>query len=309
VTGALPLREIAAVQARLAWMREARIWPNGLRYLWTDAFGVVLLASLWQELRDDRLLRECEWVVAEVDRVLGRPRGIRIGEEPDRDGQYFHYLAMWIFALDRLGAIEPRYRDKAIALVRDIHRAFVVPGTGVIWKMREDLSGPYPGFGLGALDAFHGLVVYRLLDPVGLAPEIADMRALVEASYRALAVTQDLGLGMMLWMSHFAPEEPWAVIQRARALAMLNRMWVDPPGYFCREPMRPQLKFAFTNYGVSLGLQAVRGHGDRVRRLNAFFDSYRSGDEYDTSAITHVMACTSRFPGRFLRPEMPLDRE
>jgi hypothetical protein len=309
VTGSLPLKEIAAVQARLAWMREARIWPNGLRYLWTDAFGVVLLASLWQELRDDRLLRECEWVVAEVDRVLGRPRGIRIGQEPDRDGQYFHYLAMWIFALDRLGAIEPRYRDKAIALVRDIHRAFVVPGTGVIWKMREDLSGPYPGFGLGALDAFHGLVVYRLLDPVGLAPEIADMRALVEASYRALAVTQDLGLGMMLWMSHFAPEEPWAVIQRARALAMLDRMWVDPPGYFCREPRRPQLKFAFTNYGVSLGLQAVRGHGDRVRRLNAFFDSYRSGDEYDTSPITHVMACTSRFPGRFLRPGMPLDRE
>ena len=174
MTGSLPLQEIAAVQARLAWMREARIWPNGLRYLWTDAFGVVLLVSLWQELHDDRLLRECEWVVAEVERVLGRPRGIRIGEEPDRDGQYFHYLAMWIFALDRLGAIDPRYREKAIALVRDIHPAFVVPGTGVIWKMREDLSGPYPGFGLGALDAFHGLVVYRLLDPVGLAPEIAE---------------------------------------------------------------------------------------------------------------------------------------
>ena len=75
------------------------------RYLWTDAFGVVLLVSLWREIRDDRLLRECEWVVAEVERVLGRPRGIRIGEEPDRDGQYFHYLAMWIFALERLGAI------------------------------------------------------------------------------------------------------------------------------------------------------------------------------------------------------------
>ena len=56
-------REIAAVKARLAWMREARIWPNGLRYLWTDAFGVVLLVSLWHEVRDDGLLRECEWVV------------------------------------------------------------------------------------------------------------------------------------------------------------------------------------------------------------------------------------------------------
>ena len=102
MTRSLPLREIDAVQAKLAWMREAYIWPNGPRYLWTDAFGVVLLASLWHELHDDRLLRECEWVIAEVERVLGRPRGIRIGEEPDRDGQYFHYLAMWIFALDRL---------------------------------------------------------------------------------------------------------------------------------------------------------------------------------------------------------------
>jgi hypothetical protein len=302
VTGSLPLQEIAAVQARLAWMREARIWPNGLRYLWTDAFGVVLLVSLWQELHDDRLLRECEWVVAEVEQVLGRARGIRIGEEPDRDGQYFHYLAMWIFALGRLGAIDPRYREKAIALVRDIHPAFVIPGTGVIWKMREDLSGPYPGFGLGALDAFHGLVVYRLLDPARLAPEIADMKALVETSYRALTITQDLGLGMMLWMSHFVPDEPWAVIHRARSLAMLDQMWIDAPGYFCREPALRQVKFAFTNYGVSLGLQAVRAHGDRVWRLNAFFDSYRSGDEYDTTAITHVMACTSHFPGQFLRP-------
>jgi hypothetical protein len=300
VTGSPPLREIDTVQARLARMRQARIWPNGLRYLWTDAFGVVLLVSLWHELHDDHLLRECEWVVAEVDRVLGRPRGIRIGEEPDRDGQYFHYLAMWIFALDRLGAVDPRYREKAIALVRDIHPAFVVPGRGVRWKMREDLSAPYPGVGFGALDAFHGLVVYRLLDPTGLAPEIAEMRALVEASHRALTITQDLGLGMMLWMSHFLPDEPWAVSQRTRALAVLDRMWVDPPGYFCREPSLRQVKFAFTNYGVSLGLQAVGAHGDRVRRLNAFFDAYRSGDEYDTNAITHVMACTSRFPGRLL---------
>ena len=32
----------------------------------------------------------------------------------------------------------------------------------------------------------------------------------------------------------------------------------------------------------------MRAHADRVRRLNAFFDGYRSGDEYDTNAITHA---------------------
>ena len=36
------LKDIDYVLAKLRWMREMRIWPNGLRYLWTDAFGVVL---------------------------------------------------------------------------------------------------------------------------------------------------------------------------------------------------------------------------------------------------------------------------
>jgi len=132
---------IDKVLAKLRWMREERIWPNGLRYLWTDAFGVALLVSLRNELHDDRFLDESKWVVSEVDRVLGRPRGIRIGEEPDRDGQYYHYLAMWLFALSRLGQIDPRYQAKAVELAKTIHSHFVIPGRGVIWKMREDLRG------------------------------------------------------------------------------------------------------------------------------------------------------------------------
>ena len=43
------LRDKAYVLAKLEWMRKNRIWPNGLRYLWTDAFGVVLLVSLHAE--------------------------------------------------------------------------------------------------------------------------------------------------------------------------------------------------------------------------------------------------------------------
>ena len=282
-------------------MRERRIWPNGLRYLWTDAFGVVLLVSLYRILGEERYLDEAEWVVAEVDRVLGRRVGIRIGEAPDRGGQYFHYLAMWLFALGRLGAVREGHRERAVALARAIHPRFVVPGVGVTWKMLEDLSRPYPGYGFGAIDAFHGYVVYRLLDGGALAGEIAEMRELVERSYRSLRITQDLGLGMMLWLSHFLPTEPWAMIQRNRALATLDAMWVDPPGYFCREPGLPHVTFAFTNYGVSLGLQAVGEWTDRVERMNTFFADYRSGDAYDTDAITHVMGCVSHLPGDFLQ--------
>jgi len=285
---------------KLRWMRAERIWPNGLRYLWTDAFGVVLLVSLYRALAKDEFLDEAERVVAEVDRVLGRPRGIRIGEEPDRDGQYFHYLAMWLYALAVIGRHIPRYREKGIDLVHQVHDAFLVPGRGVIWKMKEDLSGPYPGYGLGALDAFDGYISYRMLDEKALSHEIADMHKLIDQSAADLVITQDLGLGMMLWMTQFRPEQYWAQWQRKRCLVILDRMWRQD-GYFCREPDLPRTKFAFTNYGVSIGLQAAGSMPARVDRLNEFFESYRSGDEYDRAAITHVMACSSHFPGYLIR--------
>ncbi len=285
--------------AKLAWMRDERIWPNGLRYLWTDAFGLVLLVSLYAESGERQYLDQAESLVAEVYRVLGRPRGIRIGEAPERDGQYFHYLAMWLYALAILGRHSADYRRLGIELVRQIHDPFVRPRRGVIWKMKEDLSGPYPGYGFGGLDAFDGYVSYRLLDEAELADEIADMRQLIEQTAPELFITQDLGLGMMLWMTQFFPEEAWAVTQKARCLQMLDRMWIEA-GCFCREP-GARIKFAFTNYGVSVGLQAVNAMPERVRRLNEYFETYRSGDHYDRDAITHVMACSSHFPGYLVR--------
>jgi hypothetical protein len=294
------LRDVGYVLEKLDWMRTERIWPNGLRYLWTDAFGVVLYVSLYRELGESRWMDEAERLVADVERVLGRPRGLRIGEAADRDGQYYHYLAMWLFALARLGDLKPEYRERGTALARDIHPAFVIPGRGVVWKMKEDLSGPYPGYGLGAMDAYDGYVSYRLLDGDALAPEIAEMRELIERTWRTLEIEQDLGLGMMLWLAHFLPDEPWAKAQTTRALRTLDAMWVDPPGYFCRAPWERKTKFAFTNCGVSLGLQAADVWRERVERLNTFFENWRSDDEYDREAITWVMACTSHFPGAFV---------
>ena len=294
------LKDIDYVLAKLAFMRNERIWPDGLRYLWTDAFGVVLLVSLYEALKEERYLDEAEQLVAEVMRVLGRKRGIRIGEEADRDGQYFHYLSMWLYGLYVLGGIKPAYREQGVRLARDIHGPFVVPGRGVIWKMKEDLSGPYPGYGFGALDAFDGYVSYRLLDEDALAPEIAEMKEIIDKTAGQLVITQDLGLGMMLWMTQFFPDEAWAKLQRRRSLAMLDQMWIDD-GYFAREPYLPDVRFAFTNYGVSVGLQAVDAMPERVDALNAYFDTYHSGDEYDRNAITHVMACNSHFPGLLLQ--------
>jgi hypothetical protein len=287
---------ISYVRNKLRWMRSQQIWPNGLRYLWTDAFGVVLLVSLFEELGERSFLDDAQWLVADVNRVLGQPLGIRIGEEPDRDGQYFHYLAMWLFALAMLGRHLPTYKQLGIDLARQIHEPFLVRGRGVIWKMQEDLSGPYPGVGFGAMDAYDGYVSYRMLDDDTLSSEIADMKTLIDVYNPSLDITQDLGLGMMLWLTHFFPDEEWAKIQKQRCLKTLDSMW-NSAGYFCREPYLPDLRFAFTNFGVSVGLQAVNEMPDRVHRLNEYFESYRSGDEYDQAAITHVMACSSHFPG------------
>jgi hypothetical protein len=293
-------KDIEYVLDKLAWMREQSIWPNGLRYLWTDAFGLVLLVSLYKELNEDQYLKQAEWLVAEVERVLGRTRGIRIGEAADRDGQYFHYLAMWLYALAVLGKFIPTYRDKGIELVEQIHDRFVIPNEGVIWKMNEALDAPYPGYGLGALDAFDGYISYRMLDESSLLRQIGDMKKLIDQTAYDLTITQDLGLGMMLWLTHFFPNEEWAKLQKSRCVSMLDHMWQEQ-GYFCREPYLTDTKFAFTNYGVSIGLQAASEMPERVQKLNDYFEEYRSGDEYDTNAITHVMACTSHFPGYFVQ--------
>jgi hypothetical protein len=300
-------RDLDYVLTKLDWMRSERIWPNGLRYLWTDAFGVVLYVSLFRATREQRWLDEAKRLVEEVDRVLGRPRGYRIGEAPDRDGQYFHYLAMWLFALACLGEHEPAYREKGISVAKDVHRPFVLPGRGVVWKMEEDLSGPYPGYGFGAMDAFDGYVSYRLLSETELAGEIADMRTIMERQYETLHIDQDLGLGIMLWLAHFFPDEDWAVVQRQFSLAALERLWIDPPGYFARASYAPQVRIAFANYGVSIGLQSEDVWPERVRALNDYLEGYRSGDEYDHEAITWVMACCSHFPGAFVSENVPTE--
>jgi hypothetical protein len=53
--------------------------------------------------------------------------------------------------------------------------------------------------------------------------------------------------------------------------------------------------------GVSVGLQAVGAMPGRVGQLNGFLENYRSGEEYDNAAITHITGCSSHFPGLMFR--------
>ena len=85
-----------------------------------------------------------------------------------------------------------------------------------------------------------------------------------------------------------------------RSEKTLAGMWIETAsdkGYFCRHPLQRDTVFAFTNFGVSYGLSSVALWPEKVTKLNNFFESHKSGDEYDTKSITHVMYLNSLMAG------------
>ena len=297
---------LGLVLDRLGYIRDYGIWPHGRRDLWTDALGVVCLVSIYRELKEDWILAEAEWVAHEVDRVLGRRKGIRAAEQVDGRGQTFRSQLLWVFALHRLGQLVPEYRQRALDLVREIHAPFVRPGAGIIPRMEEDLSRPFTGSGPGLLEVFMGLAVYRQVGADSLRPEIEELEAMVRKTYDSLAPDHGVDLGLLLWVTHFCTEEPWALALRERALAALDGRWVDPPGYFRRNlpepwdgPVRSN-RLALTNLSASIGLQAQRVWSHRVDRLHRYFlHEYRWEADMD-DALAPILTCVSLRPGLFL---------
>ena len=224
------------------------------RYLWTDAYGVLNLLTMHREymqaigsgthtdqVEKTRYLVLAQRLVETVHGVLGRTRdgkswlpgasdenpvggGLRIGKMdergPDGDGQYHHYLTVWMFALNRLSIAtgDARYNRHAIALAKAIHARFFVNRESsrprLVWKMAMDLSAPLVA-SEGNLDPIDGYVVFRLLqaaegEPV-LSEEIADYQRVIERKGEHFVLSDPLDLGMTLWTAHwFSEEEDWA---------------------------------------------------------------------------------------------------
>jgi hypothetical protein len=151
--------------------------------------------------------------------------GLRIGKEgehgPDGDGQYHHYLTLWMFALNRysVAASDAGYNSLALQLARAIHPAFVTnrdqPKPRIYWKVSMDLSQPLVR-SQGNLDPFNGYNVFRLLHESrmpgeeGLETEIEEYKKIVDASWAAYDSEDPLDLGMTLWTAHWRLEEEWA---------------------------------------------------------------------------------------------------
>ena len=49
----MALEELDYIKQKLQFMEDNEIWPNGLRYLWTDAFGLVLYLSLYKKTKEE----------------------------------------------------------------------------------------------------------------------------------------------------------------------------------------------------------------------------------------------------------------
>ena len=227
------------------------------RYLWADAFGVVNFLTLYREKKDHAYLLYAESLISTVHNVLGRTRdgiarlpratdenplggGLRIGKEeetgPDGDGQYHHYLTIWMFALNRMSKAtrDQNYNNQAIALAQAIHARFLVdrdsPQLHMVWKMCVDLNHPLVK-SEGSLDPINGYVVFRLLQATAetkthekavLDEEISDYERIMERKGRQHVSGDPLDLGMSLFIVQWVPEDDWAEDLKHDCTAMLR---------------------------------------------------------------------------------------
>lgn len=244
-------------------IEEAKEWtpPPALdghrgRYLWTDAFGVLNFLTLFKETQEDRYLIFAQRLISTVHDILGRSRdgtsrlpnatdehplrgGLRIGKNSesgrDGDGQYHHYLTIWMFALNRtsIAANDRSYNDLAIQLAKAIHPHFVynreTERPRMYWKMSMDLSHNLVT-SEGGLDPIDGFVIFSLLQKTSgdnsvLADEISDYFKIVKLKYARHSTDDPLDLGMSLWTCHFFKDEmPWAAVMTDRLMSDLSML-------------------------------------------------------------------------------------
>lgn len=322
------------------------------RYLWTDAFGVVNFLTMHREYvkaagsaeGNEMYLVLARRLVETVHDVLGRTRdgksrlpcasdenplggGLRIGKMdergPDADGQYHHYLTVWMFALNRmsLASGDPLYNRQAVALAKAIHAPFFINSTPtrprMVWKMSMDLSGPLVA-SEGNLDPIDGYVIYRLLQATAeqnnegevLQDEINDYKRVMQRKGEHLVSSDPLDLGMTLWTAHwFSGSEDWAgrlawkCFEQIYDLFEINRYLERNIKY----------RLAFREFGTCLGIESQTEktmEKEHVVDLKVYADAIvTSWDPYmelsistgmtpdDLRPITRVMYASALIPG------------
>ncbi|KAJ9612491.1 hypothetical protein H2200_004088 [Cladophialophora chaetospira] len=240
------------------------------RYLWTDGFAVVNFLTLYSLTSESQYLTFARNLISTVHAILGYTRdgtsrlpgateheplkgGLRIGKHDesgsDGDGQYFHYLTVWMFALNRFTFVtgETWYNQQAIIMAKSILPKFMTDcetaRPRMFWKLSMDLERPLV-YSEGNLDPIDG---YMLDDDTALFKKIVDTKV---DDYDS---ADTLDIGMTLWTAHWlTPEEEWASKQTKRVLYCLNRLMES--GNFDKPTKR---RLAFREFGTALGVRSV----------------------------------------------------
>lgn len=302
---------------------------NKSRYLWTDAYGVIDFLNLFCLTQNEQYVNQARILIDSVHNTLGKNRdgktrlgqsteiqptlgGLRIGkpenEGPsmDQDGQYYHYLTKWMFALNRMTFVtkDQKYNRWAVDLVKSVHPHFVEKSDQgkpirMFWKMSIDLSGPLVR-SMGGLDPYDGYTTYKIVaksaeNPSVLDSEISDMKVFVDNLYESYSTRDSLDAGEALWLSSWFPEELWAKRGFKVATNCVNHLWEN--GEF-EGSQRHRL--AFREFGTTIGVQihselmTKHNWSKRVEKLNEFWLPNLYERDCD---ITPVMYCASLFPG------------
>ncbi|DAZ95548.1 TPA: hypothetical protein N0F65_005864 [Lagenidium giganteum] len=285
------------------------------RYLWSDAFGVCNYISLYYAHNEDTTyLDQADALIQDVHKELGRvpststtptAGGLCIGKEDEQDdGQYFHYLTKWMFALNRMSIArrDPLYNDWAIALGKVAHRHFVVRGLGgrplrMVWKLSVDLQHVLVSHE-GNLDAFDGYVMYRLMqqqsdDRQALAKEVADMQQLLERKLPVFATDDVLDAGEALWLTRWFPRENWAVAVAHIAMNTIDRLFLA--GVLDGDP---RFRLLFREMGTVLGIEVAvtpchvdyKPWHQRIERVLQFWNERVFAHDTDISPLMFAAA-------------------
>ena len=322
------------------WNPPAMAEGHRGRYLWTDGFAVVNFVTLYKECSDTRYLNLAQRLIHTVHETLGRTRdgtarlpgatdeyplkgGLRIGKHhatgSDADGQYHHYLTIWMFALNRMSiaAKDKWYNDQAISLAKAIHPHFMVnrdsPRPRMFWKMSIDLRTPLVR-SEGNLDPIDGYVVFNLLqrtagEPV-LAQEISEYKKILDTKWRHYVSNDPLDLGMTLWTAHwFNTLEEWATVLTNRAFDCLCNF--DPLTLLSLDTLYEEVRYfesrlsyrlAFREFGTCMGIGCHDGGDEWSQRAERIMSTWQKRDLMTSTseqlqAITMVMFASALIPG------------
>ncbi len=285
------------------------------RYLWTDAFAVCNFLGLARLTGEARYQQLALRLVDQVHHTLGRHRrddsrrgwisglgesegeahptrgGLRIGKELperganvpfderlewERDGQYFHYLAQWMHALDQAARSTGRAQFNLWGreLAASAHHAFVyqpIGGLGprrMVWKMSIDLTRPQVA-SMGQHDPLDGYVTAlqlrstaALLPGSAGGPGLEDETGQYEAMIAELATTDPLGIGGLLIDAYRLEQlqRQGAAVEEGLVDSLLEASLSGLKRYAASGELKlpAQYRLAFRELGLAIGLKAVQ---------------------------------------------------